>query len=60
MSRLFTIILGTIMILMPLAAFSDEGDDRKAQVLSLYKGYKTSLKSGDTEAALKLAEQMYA
>ncbi len=60
MSRLIIIILASFILMQPSSVLAGEGDDRKAQVLSLYKDYKTSLKSGDTEAALKLAEQMYA
>lgn len=60
MSRLFFVLLSAGIILMPPLVFADEGADQEEQVLTLYKNYRAKLIEGDTEQALKFAEQMYA
>ncbi len=59
MLRLFIIILGMFIILMPSSVFANEDAGKKAQVISLYKSYRASLKEEDNQAALKYAKQMY-
>ncbi|MCF6196677.1 MAG: TonB family protein [Emcibacter sp.] len=60
MSRLFISVLGTVIFLLSSLAVADEKVDRKAEVKNLYHNYKSSLQAGDMDAALKLAEQLYA
>ncbi|PCI34467.1 MAG: hypothetical protein COB54_01400 [Alphaproteobacteria bacterium] len=60
MSRLFLILLGLVIMLMPPLTFAAEASSEKAKVGALFKAYKASLKVGDVEGALISAEQMYA
>ncbi len=60
MLRIFISVLGTVIFLLSSLAIADEKVDRKAEVKNLYHNYKSSLQAGDTDAALKLAEQLYA
>ncbi len=60
MLRIFISVLGTVIFLLSSPAIADEKAERKAEVKSLYQNYKSSLQAGDADAALKLAEQLYA
>ncbi|MCF6215620.1 MAG: energy transducer TonB [Emcibacter sp.] len=60
MSRLFITILSFIIILMPASILADEKADQKSEILNLHKVYKTTLKAGNIDEALGIAEQIYA
>jgi len=59
MSRLLTIFLGIIIILLPVSILAEEKSNQKSQVKALFKDYKTSLKAGDSEEALKVVKEIY-
>ncbi|GEM_PF-754096 len=60
MSRLLIATLSVITILMSISVYADEKADQKSEILSLHKLYKTSLKAGNIDEALGIAEQIYA
>ncbi len=60
MSHLFITILSALICLLPPPALAGDDVDQEAEILRLHEGYNASFKEGDTDAALKFAEQMYA
>ncbi|PHZ85864.1 TonB family protein [Paremcibacter congregatus] len=59
MYHFIKILMCIIVMMAPVASVAGDDSDPKAHITQLYKTYITTLKAGDEEKALGLAQEMY-